>query len=513
MIKVSNSEQKQGKIRTRIAPSPTGLFHIGNARTALFNYLFTKKNNGTLILRVEDTDQERSKKEYEEDIIESLKWLDIQYDELYRQSERTEIYKKYIEKFLEEDKAYYCFCPPDELESQRQYQISQGQSPKYSGKCLGMPKQEIEKNLEANKPFVVRFKVPIKKTIFFHDLIRSKIKFDSSQIGDFIISKGLDQPLYNFVVVVDDYEMKISHIIRGEDHISNTPKQILIQKAMGFPQLKYAHIPLILGTDRSKLSKRHGATSISEYRKLGYLPETIVNFMAFLGWNPDTEREIYTMPSLIKEFSLEGIQKGGAVFNIKKLDNLNGFYIRQKSLKRLTELCMPYLVEAGLIDKTNHDLDYSETPGLFKQKKSKIKIKETKELVDIDYIKNIIQIYQERLKFLSEIVELTSFFFKDKLDYENDLLRWKSMSNQEIKQALDKVGDILRNIDEKKFNKNNLEKIFLTEANGAGDRGSILWPLRVALTGQKASASPFEIAEILGKEKTLKRVVEAEGKL
>jgi len=351
--------QKPGEVRTRFAPSPTGYLHIGLARTCLFNYLFAKKNEGVFILRIEDTDIERSGREYEKDILESLKWLGIEWDEgpdvggehgPYRQSERLNIYAKYLERLLAEDKAYYCFCSEEELEVQRQYQLSIGEAFRYSGKCANLSKEEAQRLLSQGKPAVIRFRVPSKK-IEFNDLIRGKLEFEISLMGDIVIAKNLTTPLYNFACVVDDFEMKISHVIRGEEHISNTPKQILLQKALNFPLPQYAHLPIILAPDRTKLSKRYGAVGISQYKKEGYLPEALVNFMAFLGWNPGGEREIYSMPSLIKEFSLERVQKGGAIFNIKRLDFLNSFYIRQRSVEKLTELCLPYLIEAGLIEK------------------------------------------------------------------------------------------------------------------------------------------------------------------
>ena len=340
---------KPGEVRTRFAPAPTGVLHIGGARTALFNYLFAKKNEGVFILRIEDTDIERSKPEYEKDIMDSLKWLGIEWDEFYRQSERREIYARYLKKLLGEDKAYYCFCSEEELEAQRQYRLSIGEAPRYSGKCANLSKDEVQRRIGAGERPVIRFRVPSKK-IEFNDLIREKLEFETSLMGDFVIAKDFANPLYNFACVIDDFEMKISHVIRGEEHISNTPKQILLQEALNFPQVQYAHLPMILAPDRTKLSKRHGAAGISEYKKEGYLPEALVNFMAFLGWNPGGEREIYSMPSLIKEFSLERVQKGGAIFNIKRLDFLNSFYIRQRSVEKLTELCLPYLIEAGLLE-------------------------------------------------------------------------------------------------------------------------------------------------------------------
>jgi glutamyl-tRNA synthetase len=498
-----------GEVRVRYAPSPTGPFHIGSARTALFNFLFAQKYQGTFILRIEDTDIARSKKEYEENIIESLKWLGITWQEgpdvggqygPYRQSERKEIYRKYIEKLLAEDKIYYCFCSQDELEAYRQYLMSLGKAPIYSGKCRNLTKEEVQEKLQKREKFVLRFKTPIKKIVFY-DLIRGKIEFNSEELGDFVIAKDLDSPLYNLAAVIDDYEMKITHVIRGEDHISNTPKQILLQEALGFYHPEYIHIPLILGPDRAKLSKRHGAKSVMEYKKEGYLPEAIVNFLALLGWHPREEKEIFSMSYLVNEFSLEGIQKSGAVFNIEKLNWMNGFYIRKTPIEKLTNLVIPYLIEANLIEALKAD-DFPTNEFL---------IKEINQKINFDYIKKIVSIYQERLKFLSEIVSLTSFFFKDKLNFEKDLLRWKNMSDIEIENSLLKTKEVLLKIDEKDWTKENLEKILLTKSVeiGNGDRGRVLWPLRVALSGERASAGPFEIAEILGKEKTLKRIEDA----
>ncbi|MCX6761155.1 MAG: glutamate--tRNA ligase [Candidatus Nealsonbacteria bacterium] len=485
---------KPGEIRVRFAPSPTGYFHIGTARGALFNYLFAQKNQGSFVLRIEDTDKERSSPEFEKDIIEGLKWLGLDWSEgpdvggaygPYRQSERTDTYSDYLEKLLVQDKAYYCFCSEDELEAQRQYQMSIGETPRYSGKCSDLPKETVKKYLEEKKPSIIRFRVHQKK-IVFKDLIRGELEFDSGLMGDIVIAKDLLTPLYNFSVVVDDFEMKISHVIRGEDHISNTPKQILMQEALGFNRPEYAHLPLILGPDRSKLSKRHGAVSVVSYKKEGYLAEAIVNFISFLGWNPGDEREIYSLPSLVKEFSLEKVQKGGAVFNIKKLDYLNGFYIRKKSPERLAEMCLPYLEESGLVKKEN---------------------------VDLNYLKSIVSIYHERLKKLSEIVELTDFFFREKLEYEKELLRWKEMTDEELKNSLEKLEKIFSKINSGAWTKVNLENALMPKTEKAGDRGILLWPLRVALSGKKSSAGPFEIAEILGKEKTLERLREAKNLL
>jgi len=522
-----------GEVRVRIAPSPTGFLHIGTARVALFNYLFAKKYNGSFIIRIEDTDKERSKPEFEKDILENLRWLGLEWTEgpdiggkygPYRQSERLEIYERYIRKLLNTQKAYFCFCSKEDLKAQRDYLLSIGQPPRYSGKCRNLSKAKIEENLKKGKSFVIRFKVPLKK-VEFEDLIRGKIEFDTSLIGDFVIAKDFKRPLYNLACVIDDFEMKISHVIRGEDHIPNTPKQILLYEALNLPIPKFAHLPLILGPDKSKLSKRHGAASISQYKKAGYLPEALVNFMAFLGWNPGTEREIYSFPSLVKDFSIEKVQKGGAIFNIKRLDYLNGFYIRRKSIEKLTQLCIPYLIQARLIEKVKgtkkknakqNPGEETKKLGLFKEEKTQFKIVETRENISLLKLQKIVSLYRERLKKLSEISELTDFFFKGKLEYQKELLRWKEASDKEIKMALDRLQKVLSKIKNGDWTKENLENVLLKEAENfalkikkVGDRGYFLWPLRVALTGKRASAGPFEIAEILGKEKTIKRIKEA----
>ena len=426
---------KPGEVRTRFAPSPTGLFHVGGARTALFNYLFALKNKGSFILRIEDTDKERSLPEFEENILESLEWLGIKWNELYRQSERTNIYAKYLEKLLEENKAYYCFCSEEGLKAEKQYQMSQGIAPHYTGKCSKLNKETANKYLNEKKPAVIRFRI-VPKKVSFVDLVRDKLEFDTGLMGDIVIAKDLNSSLYNFAVIVDDFEMKISHVIRGEEHISNTAKQILLQEALNFPQPIYVHLPLILATDKTKLSKRHGTNSISEFKKQGYLSEALINFMAFLGWSPGEEnREIYSLPALIKDFSLEKIQKSGAIFNIKKLEFLNGFYLRQKSIEKLTELCLPYLIQASLIIPKFKNEQYPPAYGGIEIKQI-YQCLETKKEISFNFLKKIILIYQERLKKLSEIPELVDFFFKKDLVYDKSLLKWKEMSEKEIKTIL-----------------------------------------------------------------------------
>ena len=495
-----------GEIRVRFAPSPTGHLHIGGARAALFNYLFAKKNKGIFVLRIEDTDKERSSPEFEKDITESLKWLGIHWDEgpknsqdignygPYRQSKRK-VYEGYVEKLLEEDKAYYCFCSPEEIEAERQYLMARGRAPKYSGKCSKLNREEIQEKLKSSSNRVIRLRSPIKK-IKFKDIIRQEVEFDSEIMGDMVIAKDSQTPLYNLAVVIDDYEMKISHIIRGEEHISNTPKQILIAEALNIPIPIYAHLPLVLATDRSKLSKRHGSVSVIEYQKQGYLPEALVNFLSLLGWNPGTDREIYSMNSLIKDFSLEKVQKSGAVFNVNKLDFINGFYIRQKNIDDLTQLCIPYLAGAGLI---------------VEEEMGKYRIGDSGEETSFEFIRRVIFLHQERMKKLSEISEFADFFFKKEIEYETDLLIWKNSTREETLNSLDKIQNILSEIDS--WAKEEIERKVAAAAEKIGDRGKIFWPLRTALTGKRDSAGPIEVAEIMGKEKCLKRIGQAIKKI
>ncbi|QQG45290.1 MAG: glutamate--tRNA ligase [Candidatus Sungiibacteriota bacterium] len=476
------------EIRTRYAPSPTGPLHLGGARTALFNYLFAKKSGGKYILRIEDTDLERSDKKYEKDIFESFEWLGIKADEgpetggpygPYRQGERIDTYKNYIEKLLARGAAFYCFHSERELEEEKEKLLAAKKPSLHLCEYHAMDPKETKLLTETKSNYIIRFKTPAGRKLVFKDLIRGELSFDSDLLGDFSIAKRPDVPLYNFAVVVDDFEMKISHVIRGEDHISNTPKQLLMVEALGFDLPQYAHLPLILGPDRSKLSKRHGASSVGEYRKAGYLPEALFNFMALLGWNPGDEREVLSREDLIKEFSLEKVQKSGAIFDINKLEWMNGEYIRKLSLKELAERAKPFF-----------------------HKNKKLK----------SYLEKILALEQPRLKKLSEIKEKTDYFFRAP-EYDRGLLRWKDMTDEEIAASLDKSIELLQSPRLKSnFNQKELEKAFIEEIV-AGDKGRLLWPLRVALTGKKASPGPFDIMEILGGEEALKRLKAAKEKL
>ena len=476
-------------IRTRIAPSPTGALHVGTARTALFNYLFAKKHGGAFVLRIEDTDLERSDQRFEKDILDSLKWLGISYDEgpdfggphaPYRQSERLSTYKKHLEKLLADKNAFYCFHSEAELEVERERLLTEKKPPIHVCEYRDFFGAEAEKLLKEKPEHIIRFRTPSGRKINFDDLIRGEISFESDLMGDFSLAKDLATPLYNFAVVVDDFEMQISHVIRGEDHISNTPKQILIQESLGFPLPVFAHLPLILGPDRSKLSKRHSATSIVEYREAGYLPEALVNFMALLGWNPGTEEELFSLDELVRAFDFDKVQESGAVFNIEKLDWMNGEYIRKISPPELIKLAMPFF-PAEAADK------------------------------DPKYIQRIVALEQPRLKKLSAIGEMADYFFRDP-EYLRELMRWKKMSEKEIVASLDKSIEILSKAETKEMTVESLSGIFLAEAETMGARGKLIWPLRVALPGKKSSPGPFEVMEILGKDESLKRIEKAKDK-
>ncbi len=478
-------------VRTRMAPSPTGHFHIGRARTALFNFLFAKKYGGKFILRIEDTDTERSKSEYEKEILENLSWLRTSWDEgPYRQSERLDIYAEHIKNMLNKGDAFYCFHSKELLDTEYEEQIKIKKNPAHHCEFRALPIAEAEKRL-LKENGIIRFKTPADVEIAFTDLIRGEIRFNSDTLGgDFSLAKaqghGNFLPLYNFAAVMDDFLMDISHVIRGEDHISNTPKQILIQQALQIPSPKYAHLPLILGPDKSKLSGRHGAMSVNEYREIGYLPEALVNFLALLGWNPGTEKEIFSLKELVKEFDITKIQKGGAIFNTVKLDWLNGYYIRQMPINELTKKVIPFLMRDGLIES-----DYN-----------------------FEYIKKVVLLEQPRLKKLSEIGEKGSYFFKSP-DYPSELLVWRDMLFKDVVVSLNVSFETLSVINEDDFNRENVEKNLLKESERAKnkDKGRLLWPLRAALTGLDKSPGPFEILEILGKTESLERIERAIKKL
>ena len=464
-------------VRVRIAPSPTGYLHVGTAHTALFNWLFARHNKGTFILRIEDTDLARSTKEYEENIIEGLKWLGLYWDEgPYYQTQRLDLYLKYADELLKKGLAYYCYCTPEELEERRKEALAQKKPPRYDRKCLYLSDEERARyEREGRKP-AIRLLVPEGKTVF-NDIIRGEIEFNNEDIGDFVIMKSDGIPTYNFAVVIDDYTMGITHVIRGEDHISNTPKQLFIYNAFGWTPPEFAHLPLLLGPDRSKLSKRHGVTSVTEYKKMGYLPQALVNYLALLGWTPEENREIYTVEELIELFDLRRVTKNPGIFDITKLEWINTQHIRRLSLEELADLTYPFLKEAEWFEEENFNQEY--------------------------YLK-VLSLLQERLKTLAQIKEYADYFFVDDLDYDLETVK-KVCKHPDTPLYLEKIKDVWSQLSE--FTAENLEVSLkkLAEENQIPTK-NLVHPIRVALTNKTVGPGLYEIAEVLGKEKTLKRL-------
>ena len=464
------------KVKTRFAPSPTGYLHLGNARTAIFSYLFARHNNGGFVLRIEDTDPERSKKEYEEMLIEDLKWLGLEWDEFYRQSERFDIYKEYVNKLLESGHAYPCFCTPEELEREREEARKKGIPYRYSGKCRHLTPEEVEKFKKEGKPFTIRFKVPENRTVVFEDLIKGHIAINTDDFGDFVIVRSDGSPTYNFVVVVDDALMGITHVIRGEDHIPNTPKQILIYEALGFPVPKFAHLPVILGEDRSKLSKRHGAVSVRAYREEGYMPEALFNYLCLLGWSPPEEgKEIFSKEELIRIFDLKDVNDSPAVFNREKLKWMNGVYIREVlPLEVLVERAIPFLEKAG----------YS--------------------IEDKEYVKKVLEYTRDSFDTLSEMVERLRPFFVDEFDIPDEL--WSFLEDEKAYQVL---STFLERIKEKKpQTPQEVKKLAKEIQKALKVKPPQVWkPLRIALTGELEGVGVDILTAVLPKEKIEKRIL------
>ncbi|MEK7179855.1 MAG: glutamate--tRNA ligase [Patescibacteria group bacterium] len=450
------------EVVTRFAPSPTGFLTLGNYRTALFNFLFARQHGGKFILRIEDTDKERSKKEFEEDILESFKWLNLSYNEFYRQSDRQEIYRNYLQKLLDEGKAYVS----------KESDVKEGESP--------------STELRTRRSEVIRFKNSGQK-VCFKDLIRGEICFDTTELGDFVIAKSIDEPIFHFAVVVDDFEMGVTHVIRGEDHISNTPRHILLGQALGAPQPIYAHLPLMLATDRSKLSKRNGAISIRECKEKGYLPEAIINCLALLGWNPGTDQEILSLENLLAQFNLEKIQKGGAVFNEEKLNWLNHEYMKKLPKEALVPLVSEWIEKSGKLSIT-----------------------------DTALLEKIAPLIIERVEKFEDITKMATageldYFFTSP-DYPIEKLIWKDGNKEDTKTHLTEAKKMLETLSDNEFTVVTIrEKIWeYAEKNG---RGNVLWPLRFALSGKDKSPDPFTLGGVLGKTETLKRLGSAISKL
>lgn len=477
------------EVRVRYAPSPTGHLHIGNARTALFNYLFARSQGGKFIIRIEDTDQKRNVEGGEESQLRHLQWLGIDWDESidkdggygpYRQSERNDIYKKYYDELLEKDLAYKCYCTAEELEAEREAQIARSEMPRYSGKCSHLSKEEEDKLIAEGREPSIRFRVPKGEIIKFDDMVKGEISFETDGIGDFVIVKKDGTPTYNFAVAVDDHLMKMTHVLRGEDHISNTPKQIMIFHAFGWEVPLFGHMTLIVNENRKKLSKRDESIIqfIEQYKNLGYLPEALFNFIALLGWSPVGEEELFTKEQFIDIFDVNRLSKSPALFDMHKLKWVNNQYVKALDLDQVVALTLPHLQKAG---KVSEQLTEEENT----------------------WVRKLISLYHEQLSYGAEIVELTELFFKEQIEY-----------NQEAKEVLaeEQVPEVMasfaRQLEQlESFTPDEIKAAIKAVQKETGHKGKKLFmPIRVAVTGQMHGPELPQSIELLGKETVLNRI-------
>lgn len=479
----------QKTMRVRFAPSPSGYLHVGGARTALFNWLLARKEGGVFILRIEDTDQARSSETSIEVILDSLRWLGLDWDEgpdvegefgPYRQLERKQIYLDYAARLLDEGKAYSCYCTAEELEDRRARAIQEGKPAGYDGRCRNLSSAEEEALRAEGRAPVIRFKVPEERDrIVVDDKIRGRVEFDRSQITDFVIVRSNGLAAYNFAATVDDALMGITHVIRGDDHLSNTPRQILLYEALGWTLPNFAHIPMILGEDGQRLSKRHGATSIGQYRQLGYLPEAVVNYLALRGWSPDeastTGEEIYSLEELVERFSLEKVARNPAIFDPAKLNWMNGVYLRQSDLARVTELALPYLRQAGFSPE-----DY-----------------ERENLIEMT------DLVRGRLNYLSEMADEVDYFFNSKVQIAGEAL--EVLKEESALPVLNAFREKLMALSE--LEPEGVKEAIKSAGQELGVKGkSLFMPLRVALSGQLHGPELVRLISVLGKDRCLARI-------
>ncbi len=478
----------QQMMRVRFAPSPTGPFHIGGARSALFNWLLARKAGGAFVLRVEDTDLDRSTKESEENIKEALRWLGLTWDEgpdaggdygPYHQTQRLDTYQQFTDRLLAEGKAYRCYCSEEKLESERQAELAKGLTPRYGGHCRDLSDAERQQFEAEGRASVIRLRVPENKDVVIHDLVRGNVTFESNGIGDFVIVKSDGMPVYNYAVVIDDHMMKISHVIRAEEHLSNTPRQVVIYEALGLPVPEFGHISLILGKDRSKMSKRHGATSVEQYRTLGYLPEAIVNFLALLGWSPEGEQELFTLDELVQAFSMERVAKNPAVFDVDKLNWINAQYLKKADPALIARLALPHLQEAGFVGAAP-----------------------TQE--ELEWLAHVAAALQNHISYAAQMVEQADVFFGDTAEFENDEAK-AILEDPEVAEPVRVFMQQLAAADVVDMAAvKTILKGITKELKLPGKK--VFMPVRVAITGKMHGPELFDIIPLLGKERTLARM-------
>ncbi|MEH7477364.1 glutamate--tRNA ligase [Bacillus altitudinis] len=477
------------EVRVRYAPSPTGHLHIGNARTALFNYLFARSQGGKFIIRIEDTDQKRNVEGGEESQLRHLQWLGIDWDESidkdggygpYRQSERNDIYKKYYDELLEKDLAYKCYCTAEELEEEREAQIARSEMPRYSGKCSHLSKEEEDKLIAEGREPSIRFRVPKGEIIKFDDMVKGDISFETDGIGDFVIVKKDGTPTYNFAVAVDDHLMEMTHILRGEDHISNTPKQIMVFNAFGWDVPLFGHMTLIVNENRKKLSKRDESIIqfIEQYKNLGYLPEALFNFIALLGWSPVGEEELFTKEQFIDIFDVNRLSKSPALFDMHKLKWVNNQYVKALDLDQVVALTLPHLQKAG---KVSEQLTEEENT----------------------WVRKLISLYHEQLSYGAEIVELTELFFKEQIEYNQEAK--EVLAEEQVPEVMASFAGQLERLES--FTPDEIKAAIKAVQKETGHKGKKLFmPIRVAVTGQTHGPELPQSIELLGKETVLNRI-------
>ena len=481
---------ENGDVRVRYAPSPTGIPHVGNIRTALFNWLFARHNGGSLIVRIEDTDQARTQEGAIQAILESLRWLDIDWDEgpevggdfgPYLQSERLDIYDHYAGMLLDSGAAYHCYCSAERLKAARDEQSRLKQMPVYNGRCRDVSENEARANGDTDVP-VVRFRVPTGRTITFNDRIREKVSFDSDILGDFVLIKTDKFPTYHMANVVDDHLMKISQVLRAEEWLSSTPRHLLLYEALGMTPPQYGHLPIILGPDRSKLSKRHGAAALLDYRGLGFVPDAMVNYLALMGWSLDDHTELFAREELVEHFTLERVGKTGAIFDITKLSWMNGVYLRDMPAGHFVEEALPIL-ESKLPPSVPRPLDMA-------------------------YTERVLPLLQERIKTLEELPDIADFFFINEISHDPAALVPKKMDRDATISALKAATTNLAGLDS--WDPDSLESLLRPLAPDLGIKtGQLFGALRVAITGRTAAPPLFDTMSVLGKERCMKRIQDA----
>ncbi|AIM16647.1 MULTISPECIES: glutamate--tRNA ligase [Neobacillus] len=477
------------EIRVRYAPSPTGHLHIGNARTALFNYLYARNKGGKFIIRIEDTDKKRNIEGGEQSQLKYLKWLGIDWDESvdvggeygpYRQSERNDIYKTYYNQLLENGQAYKCYCTEEELEAEREAQAARGETPHYSGRCRHLTSEERERLEKEGRQPSIRMIVPQGKTYTFDDMVKGVVSFESEGIGDWVIVKKDGTPTYNFAVAIDDHLMKISHVLRGDDHISNTPKQLMVYEAFGWEPPIFGHMTLIVNESRKKLSKRDESIIqfIEQYEELGYLPEALFNFIALLGWSPAGEEELFSKDEFIKIFDANRLSKSPALFDKQKLTWMNNQYMKKVELDRVVELSLPHLIKAGRVSENLTDEEHQ-------------------------WVRSLVALLQEKMSFGAEIVELSDMFFKENVEFEEEAK--EVLSGEQVPEVLKAFSQELDQLDN--FQADGIKAAMKAVQKSTGQKGKNLFmPIRAAVTGQTHGPDLPLALELLGKQKVQKRI-------